>query len=197
MALLDGMRMSKLRKQMSKDEHHVKYVSYQDSHSFLLLYNDNSIAKESTMNMIVDKLKADGKQYTIVGYMDKVPEGYKPQPNAVMFDKSAVGTMGRPNRDVLAEVLNKQYDVVIDLTLHCNFALLYVMLWSNTSMRCGVKSDYNPMLDFMIEFPESADQLNGAKFDTDDEKIMYLFDQIQFYLKAIGSPEDSGKTATK
>ena len=169
MAIMDGMRTSRLRKKMANDEHKVKYVSYSDSHSFLLLYNDNSIAKESTMNMIVDKLKADGKDYTIVGYMDKIPDGYKAQTNAYMFDKSSVSFMGEPNKSELAEVLNKSYDVAIDLTLHCNFALLYVLLWSKSSIRCGVESDYDTLLDFMIEFPESADQLNGAKFDTDDE----------------------------
>ena len=190
MAIMDGMRMSRLRKKMNNDKHQVKYMSYDDSHSFLLLYNDDSIAKESTMNMIVDKLKADGKEYTIVGYMDQVPQGYKPQPNAYMFDKSVVSFMGEPKQEVLQDVLNKSYDVAIDLTIHCNFALLYVLLWSKSSIRCGLQSDFDPMLDFMIEFPDSPDQLNGAKFDTDDEKVMYLFDQIQFYLKAIKSPED-------
>ena len=163
-----------------------KFMNYSDIHSILLLFESSLNEKNPYINSIVKQLENDGKRVTLCGFLDKKISGQLVLPDFYIIDRSKTNFFSEPKQDFVAPLLEKKFDVVLDLTLNETLPLQHILMYADAPFKVGRKIANCAMLDFMIDIKthETADEIGSSQYVS---QISYLWEQIIFYLKSIKS----------
>lgn len=188
-------RVAKFLKETNRAK---RYVDYKNASTILLIFESDYIEKNRFIRKAIEVLTADGKKVFAWGFLDKKMTSTAILPTFKILDRSTIDWFGCPKTPYLKELMEVQYDMVIDLTLTDIIPLQYVCLYSNASMKSGMSRSMDDVLDFVIKIPQPEPQeipeneeerkkiefqdLNESLFHTDQQ---YLFEQLIFYLKRI------------
>ncbi|MDR0873341.1 MAG: hypothetical protein LBN27_07750 [Prevotellaceae bacterium] len=163
-----------------------KFLNYADIQTVLLLFESNLNEKNPYVNQILKQLEADGKKVTLCGYVDKKMSEQPTLPDFYMLDRSQIGLFGEPKTAFVAPLLERQFDVVLDLTLSDILSLHYIIMYANAPLKVGRKIENCDILDFMIDLKDGEKPMAVGNEDYIAQRV-YLLEQIIFYLKSIKS----------
>ncbi len=109
----------------------------------------------------------------VVGYVDAkdIPDRYLIRPGFCFFGHRELNWIFKPDADFIHDFLQKQYDLLFDLSLKPKFPLQYLLKLSRAHYKIGVKSETEE-LDLMFAVDPQI-------------PLSYLTEQIVFYLKMI------------
>ena len=175
-----------------------RYVDYKSSSTILLIFESDYIEKNRFIRKAIELLSADGKKVFAWGFLDKKMTSTAILPTFKILDRSTIDWFDCPKASYLKELMELEYDMLIDLTLSDNLPLQYVCLYANATLKTGMSRSMDDILDFVIKIPQPEPQqmpenederrkielqdLNESLFHTDQQ---YLFEQLIFYLKRI------------
>jgi hypothetical protein len=175
---------------LSESDFHVpKFLNYSDIHSILLLFEADDAEKNLQVNKIVDMLKADGKEVTAIGCLrsKKLKTEFPTFENLTIVNKSMTDFFEKPKHPVFKIIDDNKFDALLDLSLNESIPLQYFSLYSNTLLKIGIKKTSFPLYDFILDIDSIVANLKAEQLPID---LIYIFNQIIFYLKNIQSCDE-------
>jgi len=163
-----------------------KFMNYSDIHNVLLLFESSLNEKNPYVNSIAKQLENDGKKVTLCGFLDKKISGQLVLPDFYVLDRSKINFFSEPKKEFISSLLNKKFDIVLDLTLNETLPLHYILMYANAPFKVGRKIANCGLLDFMIDLKTdgTVEDIGSSRYGS---QISYLLEQIIFYLKSIKS----------
>ncbi|HPT42570.1 MAG TPA: hypothetical protein PLH52_01870 [Paludibacteraceae bacterium] len=175
-----------------------RFVNYENANTVLLLFESDYIEKNRYIRKVIEQLAADGKKVTAWGYLYNKKATTANLPSFKIMDKSTVDWFECPKDQLLKELREETYDLLIDLTLTDHLPLQYICLYANAAFKTGMSRNIDNILDFKINIPlpentetvsettednkSDFEDLNESMFHTDQQ---FLYELIIFYLKNI------------
>jgi hypothetical protein len=159
-----------------------KFVNYTNAKTILLLYESDLNEENIEIRNIIKTMKADGKKVVAWGFLDK-----KYVKTPILFDfrilnKQNLDFFHKPKLEFLQELTDQKFDLLIDLSVNEIIPLQYLNLYSNATLKSGLKKNNASIYDFMIEIDKN--QPENPKIET-EINASYIYNQIIFYLKSI------------
>ncbi|MBP1664113.1 MAG: hypothetical protein H6Q19_1253 [Bacteroidetes bacterium] len=175
-----------------------RFVNYENANTVLLLFESDYIEKNRYIRKVIEQLAADGKKVTAWGYLYNKKATTANLPSFKIMDKSTLDWFECPKEQLLKELREETYDLLIDLTLTDHLPLQYICLYANAAFKTGMSRNIDNILDFKINIPlpentetvaettednkSDFEDLNESMFHTDQQ---FLYELIIFYLKNI------------
>lgn len=122
-------------------------------------------------------LLADRKEVFMLGFVDgtEIPEKYLFKKNLYIFTRKDVNWVYKPTNTDAIRFINKEFDILIDLTLEYYFLLDYILTLSLARFKVGRFHDERKCYDLSI-------------YMKDGLTIEYFINQIRHYLERINRP---------
>ncbi len=154
-----------------------QFVDYAHAKSVLLIYESDLLEKRSVIDNLAQKLRNDGKQVSIIGYVHKKLCESRQTAEFTMLDKAQVGWWRKPNAEMLESLAKQHFDIAIDLTQRTCLPLQYALLYANATCKIGSAISQYGLTNFIIDI--SGEEKSQKIYE------QTLFDAIVHYLKEI------------
>jgi hypothetical protein len=170
--------------------HHTKrqtqFVTYQHAKSFFILFESDASGQNAAILQLIQELKRDGKLVTAWGYEPTKGKDQSVHTEIKSIFRNDFDLLQRPSAEILTQLQQQHFDVLIDISSHHYIALDYLILNAPVIFRTGIKKADPSLFDFAIEIPESSITEKG---ETEDNKALNNYNQLIFYLKNIQSKD--------
>ncbi len=150
-------------------------VNLSDAKSIGLLYN---VLDEETYHIadaFAKKLKQDNKYVHVLGFIDlKYTQPFIiPTLATDFFIKKDINWYGKPNNQFVKDFIERDFDILINLSLNDNYTLQYISGLSKAKFKVGTSNKNNSeFYDFLFELPIHT-------------KLSEYIKQIEYYLTLI------------
>ena len=151
------------------------FPDFEKVKTVLLVFESDAEERNTQIMQLAKELREAGKKVMAWGYTDKKKALTQATGSLRILSREDFGWFQRMKKEILTTLRANRYDLLIDLSLHNDLPTRYMALWADASFKTGRHTGEEHYIhDFMIELPEGRD-------------AAYLFDQIIYYLKNIGS----------
>lgn len=137
----------------------------------LLFYN---ISDAEAAEICAGKLRKQGKEVYTCGYKSEGSPDSADDTHIYVGSRADTGKNGVPSDAVVQRLDACRADAIIDLTRGNSYVMQYLLLKCRCDFKAGVKGNENNLYDLTLAA-------------TDNKDLVYLFDQIVFYLQTIRS----------
>jgi hypothetical protein len=162
-----------------------RYVDYQHANSILLLFESDIMEKNLAVRQIISNINADGKYVAVCGYVDKkqVQQAVLPQFRIIGADD--IDWLQRPHTEIIDDLLEQHFDIMLDLTTKPIRPLKYVALMVDADLKVGRTEDFQ----LNIVIPDSMIKEDKETIDlgTFDMPITTIYNEYHRYLTSIQS----------
>jgi hypothetical protein len=172
-----------LNKKLGKLNREKKLVNLHSARTIGILYNVNSQTTFQIVKTLVKELTSRQRQVMAIGFVNRksIPNYCIAANSGYHFNLRDLNWYGAPKNDYIHEFINKEFDILIDLSLDDVFVFKYISGLSRSKFKVGRHNDnYLDCFDLMIKM-ESTTTLEA------------FIEQVTHYLVVIKSPEN--KTA--
>jgi cell division protein FtsI/penicillin-binding protein 2 len=172
------IRLFLIRRAMKRVDRERKVVSYAGATHIGVLCEPDRDDNTDFLNRFINKLKADNKKVTAIGYYSKkrMPDVSTLPQITQWFTRKDFSLFLRPQRVELQEYAKRRFDILIDLTTAGNYPMKYIAAISSASYKTGAhNSNYLNIFDFVIQVKEDCPASDFAE-------------HIIHYLKIIKTP---------
>ncbi len=166
-----------LDRNISRLERTKKLISLSDARNIGIVYLVSNQGIFNKVKLLIRKLNSPYRQVMALGFVDRdsIPDYCVAANSGYYFDKKDLNWYGAPKNDYIKEFINKEFDVIIDLTLEDVFVLQYIIALSKSKLKVGrFSKSMVKHYDLMIKNDKKA---------LSDEYI----DQILHYLNILKS----------
>ena len=162
-----------------------KFVSYNKAKTVLLLFESDHAEKNPMIRSIINSLQMDGKKVVAWGFVHKKVVETAILPDFRILNQKQTDFFDKPVISYINEMLNLEFDLLIDLTLKPIIPLEYFAMYANAYCKAGLKKNNLPMYDFLLDLEGLSQHQESPVSPESTIDDMYLFNQIIFYLKSI------------
>ena len=155
-------------------ERQAQWPHWGDVKSVLVLYESDMTEKNTPMRAIRSELQKHGIDAVFWGYVPKKEVQSAVLPQSRIVGTQAFNLWGYPRKEVLGDLLERHYDLVIDLNQSNALPLRYLCLLADAAFRAGIADSKDTPHDLQIQTPPQ-------------ENPTFLFEQILHYLTEIQS----------
>jgi hypothetical protein len=175
--MLKYILRKKIKKNLKKKSSKKCFLNLNAVHSILIFFDANTYEE---VDFFAEKLKKIGKKITAYAYKSKHDKkDYTHSPYRIIKAEE-VESLFNSKIDILATELAKQtFDAVIDLTLHENLFIEYLLAHSDAFIKTGLKKNNTFLYDLSI--------VNLPEMEKENLKVRELAKQIIYYLHTIRS----------
>lgn len=177
------LRVKKMQQAEGREK---RFMSYDDIRTVLILFESEFTEKNEIIRKLVKKLSVDGKKVSTCGFIKKKQTKSAILPDSRILDLSHTSFLEKPQDAIVSDLLNQEYDMVMDLTLDDLIPLMYVLINAKSPFKVGRKRDELNLLDFALDLKKIKEQEHSEEISIKIDED-YLFHQIIFYLKNIKS----------
>ncbi|MCB2219194.1 MAG: hypothetical protein KQI35_02280 [Bacteroidetes bacterium] len=148
-----------LNRQLKKFSRHKKLVNLDEAVQIGIVYKVNS---EKVFNAIKDLTKAltsTKKQVLAIGFVDRndIPNYCVAANAGYYFSRKDLNWYGGPKNDYIKTFIDKEFDILIDLTLENVYINRYITGLSKSKFKVGPELEFTqPALDMMIKMDKDA-----------------------------------------
>ena len=163
------------KKEQLKSDRQCRMTNLQDAKRIGILYTLDEVPDYDRVSEFVSQLQGKHKEVKALGFVknNNLIQRFLPKISYDFFSKRDLTWFYKPIHNQVRDFIEKEFDLLIDLSLHDSFPLKYISGLSNALLRVGKFSEENTeYYDLMIDFKPSM---------TSEE---YL-GQIQHYLTII------------
>jgi hypothetical protein len=167
------------KKEKSKSVCHRQMTNLHDAQRIGILYTLDDVPDYERVSDFVSQLQSDHKEVKALGFVKNknLIQRFLPRLSFDFFSKRDLTWFYKPIHTQVKDFIEKEFDLLIDLSLKDNFPLKYIAGLSNALLRVGKFSEENTAYyDLMIDTKPTM---------TTDEYLS----QIQHYLTIINSNE--------
>ncbi len=176
--IIRWVRLFLIRRAMKRVDRHRKVISYAGARQIGLLCEPGGSDEVAFLSRFIEKLEADGKQITAIGYYSKKHVAdLDTLPGAInWFRRKDFSLFFRPQRTELQNFAKQPFDILIDLTSARAHPMKYVAAISTASFKAGAHNqDYINIFDLVLQVKE-------------DYPVSEFAEQVIHYLKIIKTP---------
>ncbi len=139
-----------------------------------IIYNATNQTTYNTALKFIKYLQEKNIKVNSLGFVNskEVLNFYETSSDVDFFSKNNLNWYGKPNNPNTNEFIEKEFDVLIDLSLVDDFPLQYIVALSKAKFKVGRYTTDEGYYDFMINVEEK-------------KEIDFLIDQIKHYLTMI------------
>lgn len=173
-----GLKKYFFKREIKRSLSRGSFVSWGGMKSLLILFDSDRDEQNDDIKAIISQLKSEGKSVTACGYLPQ-KKSVTPETDAMkILNSRDIGIWGKPKRTAVQHILDKEYDVVMDLSAQSEYALKYLVVMSKAKMHCGRDMDDDLQIyDFMIKMtPDAMSKKNMAKA---------VYDEFRHYMQSI------------
>ena len=144
------LKLVKRRKQL---------VNLHEAKTICIAYNVTSQEAFRTVKTMVKDLTTKQRQVMALGFINResIPNYCVAANSGYYFNQRDLNWYGGPKNDYIKELINKEFDILIDLTLEDVFVLQYVSGLSRSKLKVGRYSKtHENYFDLMINLKKTA-----------------------------------------
>ena len=163
------------KKEQSQTDRHCQMTNLQDAKRIGILYTLDEVLDYERVSAFVRQLQGNHKEVKALGFVKNknLIQRFLPKISYDFFSKRDLTWFYKPIHTQVKDFIEKEFDLLIDLSLHDSFPLKYIAGLSKALLRVGKFSEENTdYYDLLIDMKQTT---------TSDE---YL-GQIQHYLSII------------
>ncbi len=134
-------------------------VNLHEAKTICIVYSVTSQEAFRTVKTMVKDLTTKQRQVMALGFINRksIPNYCVAANAGYYFNLSDLNWYGGPKNDYIKELINKQFDILIDLTLEDVFVLQYVSGLSRSKLKVGRYSKiHENYFDLMINLKKTA-----------------------------------------
>lgn len=134
-------------------------VNLNQAKTICIAYNVTSQAAFRTVKTMVKELTTKQRQVMALGFINRksIPNYCVAANSGYYFNQRDLNWYGGPKNDYIKELINKEFDILIDLTLEDVFVLQYVTGLSRSKLKVGRYSKtHENYFDLMISLKKTA-----------------------------------------
>jgi hypothetical protein len=165
-----------LNKNLSRLERDKKLVSFSDARNIGIVYLVSNQGVFNKVKLLIRKLNSPYRQVMALGFVnrDSIPDYCVAANSGYYFDKKDLNWYGAPNNDYIKEFINKEFDIIIDLTLEDVYVLQYIVALSKSKLKVGrFSKSMEKYYDLMIK------NNNNTLSDEYIDQILYYLDILK------------------
>lgn len=160
----------RVRKQPTRQ---IAFPNFAKVKKILLIYESSLTEKNMFIHELVIRLEQDGKSVTAWGFAPKKNILSPILPSGRILGLRDSTLCGNLQKEVIHDLQNQSFDLMIDLTQHECLPLHYVALYAHSAFKAG-RHIQDGIHDLLIDMPASDD-------------IEPLYHQIMHYIQTIQS----------
>lgn len=152
--IIRWVRLFLIRRAMTQIVRQRKVISYARARQIGLLCEADGRDEMAFLNRFIEKLEADGKQITSIGYFSKKHmTDISTMPEAVQwFRRKDFSMFLRPKAAQLQNFARQPFDILIDLTSAKAHQMKYIAAISTASFKAGSHNqDYMNIFDLVLQ----------------------------------------------
>jgi hypothetical protein len=144
-----------------------------------IIFNATSEESYTITKEFVKFLETKGLKVERLGFVDnkELRDFYKQTNTAKYFSKKNLNWFGKPKNQYVDEFIEKDFDILIDLSLIDEYPIIYISSLSKAKFKVGRFSGKAEFLDFMIDISENPTH-------------EFLISQIKRYLSQLNKTEN-------
>jgi len=138
-----------------------------------IIYELTDEASFMKMKLLKKELTTPNRQIVVVGYVnrDEIPSYCIAANSGYYFNKKDLNWFGYPKNDYIAKLMNKEFDIFIDLSLEEVYAIKSISALSKSKFKVGRYSENNKKLfDLMITLKKGKSSID----ELSEQIIHYL-----------------------
>jgi hypothetical protein len=148
-----------LKKKLSHLTRDKKLVNLHSARTIGIIYNVNSQTTFQIVKTLVKELTSRQRQVVALGFVNRksIPNYCIAANSGYHFNLKDLNWFGAPNNDYIREFINKEFDILIDLSLDDLFVFKYISGLSRSKFKVGLHSDAHlDCFDLMIKMDQTA-----------------------------------------
>ena len=163
-----------LKNRLAKLERRVHAKGFREAKNVAILYHydpeTEKLVRDFAHSLKDERLKTDTLAYlSNKEYYDMV----KPELSYAYFNKKQLNWLHTPTEKQCIDFMNKEYDIVIDLTIRSHYPLRYLLSLSKAHFKVGAAIAFrNDICDLTIDISKQ-------------KELPYLITQLKHYLNLI------------
>lgn len=174
------------------------FVNFDEATQILVLFDSDYNQKNLYIREVINILREEGKEVYALGYIANNKSTEAIQRDFSLFDAKQCHWYGQPKQEITQRIINRAFDLIINLSLTDQIPLLYLTLSTKAKCKTGKFCEILPLYDFTILPPETPireikilhdlsknDKEEGENSAENSVSQEYLYNQIVFYLKNI------------
>lgn len=147
-------------------------VNLLDARTIGLVYKVKDEKQFNEVKKLIKELTHEKRQVMALGFVDEmtIPDYCVAAYSGYYFNRKALNWYGAPKSDYIITFINKEYDILIDLTTDYDYILKYIIALSMAHFKVGrQKNGFEKFFDLMIRM-KKRDPMR----DYVDQAIHYL-----------------------
>ena len=166
-----------LRKLQAKRVRRRKVFNFKTAQKIGIVFDATNPNHFNAVYGFYKELLGERKEVFMLGFVDsnEVPEKYLFKKNLFIFTRKDVNWVYKPKNTDAIRFINKEFDILIDLTLEYYFILDYIISLSLARFKVGRFHDERADYDMMIHMKDGL-------------TIEYFVNQVKHYLERINRP---------
>ena len=169
-----------LNRDWRRSKRKVKASNLSRSNKVGILFTPKDEATFKKVRNLQRKLKEEGiREVHLLGYVDlkEIPAYLPPKGDIEYFTKKELNWFFRPTASTARSFINKEFEILLDLTMEDNLPLQFVLAFSKARMKAGQRSALRSrFLDLSLETKK-------------DDSLDHLIGQLRHYLNMINKSE--------
>ncbi|MCK4662259.1 MAG: hypothetical protein KAT68_05300 [Bacteroidales bacterium] len=163
-----------LKKKLKKHFRNRQSFNLDTAKSIGIIFNISNEKYYPQVKELVNTLSKKDIEILALGYSPSkdVPDKYLFKQKIKFFSNKDLNWINFPISNIINQFINKDYDIMIDLSMEKFFPVDYIMAISNAKFKVGKFTEKNNYCDFMIDIKKN-------------DNIEYLSEQIIHYLSNI------------
>jgi len=155
-----------------------QFINLADIHTVGIIFHQSDNKVFESVNDFIKSLTAGGKQISAIGYIDadEIPDPYLLRKGYHFFCMKELNWYFRPESPFIDDFQEREFDLVINLSLDTLFPIDYIYAMSKARLKAGKYFDNSEYSDLSIDIKNSRD-------------VRYLTEQITHYLNIINKKE--------
>jgi hypothetical protein len=150
-----------LKSRMNKIQRNKKLVNLDEAVTIGIVYKVNNEKLFNTVKDLTKVLTTGKKQVLALGFVDRndIPNYCVAANAGYYYTRKDLNWWGGPKSDYLKTFLDKEFDILIDLTLEDVYINRYIMALSKSKFKVGGHLRVNEqVLDMMIKMDKNANE---------------------------------------
>lgn len=136
-----------------------KFINLNEAKTIGIIYQLTDQTNFRKVKLLMKELTTPSRQVMIVGFVNRndIPNYCIAANSGYYFDLKDLNWFDSPKNDYIAKFINKEFDILIDLSLEDIFPLRFISALSKSKFKVGMYADENKeFLDLMIK-PKKGD----------------------------------------
>ncbi len=156
-------------------------VSYSMANHMAILYEMNPEGDHAPITLFIKQLQLENKKLSVVAYypLKRMPEGMDVPKETICVIRKDFSLLMRPKNEALRQFLNKEFDILIDLSSHKAFPMKMLAALTPAAYKVGAHHpDYVDIYDLILDVKDNCTASELAK-------------HVIHYLKIIKTPGEN------